>query len=104
MLSQCYRRNLANPHFKPLACNKLIKVNHYQALKSTMSKLAKIIELGGIPEVGKSSTYCELTSFWNKNHKWIPADFLYPKQTIHLTNPSSATIFLILTTKMYVQV
>jgi shikimate kinase len=49
--------------------------------------VSKIIELCGIPGVGKSTVYSVLVSSWNKKDKWIPADFLYPKQKIDLKSP-----------------
>jgi len=49
--------------------------------------MSKIIELCGIPGVGKSTVYSVLVSTWNKKDKWIPADFLYPKLKIDFKNP-----------------
>jgi hypothetical protein len=49
--------------------------------------MAKIIELLGIPGVGKSSIYSALSSSWNKDMNWVPADLLLPKQKITFRSP-----------------
>lgn len=48
--------------------------------------MAKIIELVGIPGVGKSTTLKAMMSEWNKSSKWIPAHFLYPQKDLTLTS------------------
>lgn len=60
--------------------------------------MAKIIELCGVPGVGKTTTYSELKSVWNKHHKWIPAEFLYPRKKVELKNPK--TVFYTLSQRV----
>jgi hypothetical protein len=48
--------------------------------------MAKIIELCGIPGVGKSTIYSALSAAWSKDKEWVPADFLLPKQKINFRN------------------
>jgi hypothetical protein len=56
--------------------------------------MAKIIELCGIPGVGKSSVYSAMSKAWNKNKEWVPADILLPKQKITLRNPNDFVVSL----------
>jgi hypothetical protein len=56
--------------------------------------MARIIELCGVPGVGKTSTYSTLKSVWDKNGKWIPAEFLYPRKKVDLKNPKRFVVSL----------
>jgi dephospho-CoA kinase len=56
--------------------------------------MSKIIELCGIPGVGKSSVYYAMSKAWNKDKKWVPADFLLPQQKINLRNPKAFVVSL----------
>lgn len=48
--------------------------------------MARIIELTGPPGVGKTTYYDALVARWQKNHDWIPADFLYPAQKLRYSS------------------
>ncbi len=44
--------------------------------------MAKIVEFVGTPGVGKTTIYKEMITRSNKKHKWIPGEFLFPKEKL----------------------
>lgn len=50
--------------------------------------MARIVEFVGSPGVGKTTIYRELIISSNKKHKWIGAEFLFPKEKLVLENYS----------------
>ncbi len=44
--------------------------------------MAKIVEIMGSPGVGKTTIYQQMASEWKKNYKWIPGEFLIPKEKL----------------------
>jgi MoxR-like ATPase len=50
--------------------------------------MARIVEFVGSPGVGKTTIYRELIISSNKKHRWIAAEFLFPKEKLVLENYS----------------
>lgn len=50
--------------------------------------MARIVEFVGSPGVGKTTIYRELITRSSKKHKWIAAEFLFPKEKLVLENYS----------------
>lgn len=51
--------------------------------------MARIVELGGPPGVGKSTLFNEMSAQWSIESSWIPAHFLYPQQKLRFDSLSS---------------
>jgi hypothetical protein len=49
--------------------------------------MAKIIELCGVPGVGKSFVYANLVKNGKSKTNWAPADHLYPRKKIEFSSP-----------------
>jgi len=50
--------------------------------------MARIVEFMGPPGAGKTTIYREMITRSNKKHKWIPSEFLFPKEKLVLESYS----------------